>query len=111
VFENRMLRRIFGPKREEVAGGWRRLHSEELHNLYASQNVIGVMKSRRMRWVGHVTRMGEMRNAYNLLAGKPEDKRPLGRYRRRWEDNIRMDLGKVSTGFIWLRIGTSDGLF
>jgi hypothetical protein len=70
VFENRVLRKIFGPKREEVAGGWRRLHNEELHNLYASPNIIRVIKSGRMRWARHVTRMGEIRNAFNISVGK-----------------------------------------
>jgi hypothetical protein len=83
VFENRVLRRIFGPKREEVAGDWRRLHNEELHNLHASPNVIRVIKSKRMSWTGHVARMEEMRNAFKILIGKSEGKRPLGRPRRR----------------------------
>jgi hypothetical protein len=78
---------MFRPKREEVAGGWRILHNEELHNLYASLDIIRVIKSRRTRWAWHVARMGEMRNAYNILIGKPEGKRPLGRPRRRCEDN------------------------
>jgi hypothetical protein len=81
VFENRVLRRIFGPEKEEMAEGWTRLHNEELHNLYASPNVIPVIKSRRMRWAGHVTRMGEMRNAYSI--GKPGGRGPLERPRRR----------------------------
>jgi hypothetical protein len=81
VFENRVLRRIFGPKRDEVTRGWRKLHNEELHDLYSSPSIIRVMKSRSMRWAGHVARMG--RRAYRLLAGKPEGKRPLGRPRRR----------------------------
>jgi hypothetical protein len=85
VSENRVQRRTFGPKREEVAGGWRRLHNEELHNLYASIDVIRVIKSRWMKWVGHVARMGEMRNTYNILVRKPEGERPLERPRRRWE--------------------------
>jgi hypothetical protein len=85
AFENRVLRRIFGPKREEVTGGWRRLHNEELHESYVSTNVIRVIKSRRMRWNGHVTRMGEIRNIYKVLVGKPEEKRSFGRPRRRWE--------------------------
>jgi hypothetical protein len=76
--DNRVLRRIFGPKREEMAGGWRRLHNEELHNLYASPRTIRVIKSRRMRWAGHIAHTGEMRNTYNILAGKPEGKRTLG---------------------------------
>jgi hypothetical protein len=92
VFENRVLRRMFGPKRDEVTGEWRKLHNEELHNLYPSANVIRMIKLRRMRWAGHVARMGEKRNAYRILVGKPEGRRPLGRSRRRWVDNIKMDL-------------------
>jgi hypothetical protein len=92
VFENGALRRIFGPKREEVAGDWRRLHNEELHNLYASPHTIRVIKSRTMRWVGHVVRMGYAKNEYSFLVGKPERKRSLGKQRGKWEDNIRMDL-------------------
>jgi hypothetical protein len=84
MFENRVLRRIFGPRREEVAGGWRRLHNEELHNLYASSNIIRVIKSRRMRWAEHRPCMGKMRNAYKILVGKPEGKRQCGRPRRRF---------------------------
>jgi hypothetical protein len=79
VSENRVLRIIFAPKREELAGGWRRLHNEELNSSYASPNVIRVIKSRRMRWAGHVARMGKMRNAYSILVGKAEGKRPFGR--------------------------------
>jgi hypothetical protein len=94
VFENRVLRRIYEPKRKEVAGGWRRLHNEELHNLYTSPNIVRVIKSERMRWTGYVTRMEEMRNAYNILVGKPEGKRPLGIPRRGWE-NIRDDLREI----------------
>jgi hypothetical protein len=86
-----LLRRIFGPKRDGVTGGWRKLDNEELHNLYSSPSIIRIIKSRRMRWAGHVTRMGENRNVYSLLAGKPEGKRPLGRPRCRWIDNIKMD--------------------
>jgi hypothetical protein len=74
-----VLRRIFGPKRDEVTGGWRKLHSEELHNLYSSPNIIRMIKPRRMRWAGHVARMGEMRHAYEILTGTPEGRRPLGR--------------------------------
>jgi hypothetical protein len=95
VFENRVLRRIFGPKLDEVTGEWRKLQNQELHDLYPSPSIIRIIKSRRMRWEGHVARMGEKRNAYRLLVGKPEGKRPLGRPRRRWVDNIRMDLGEV----------------
>jgi hypothetical protein len=83
VIENRVLRRIFGPKGDEVTGGWRKLHNEELHNLYSSPSIIRVIKSRRMRWAGHAAQMGERRNAYRILVGKPEGKRPLGRPRRR----------------------------
>jgi hypothetical protein len=82
VFENRVLRRIFGPKRDGVTGGWRKLHNVELHNLYSSPSIIRIIKARRMRWAGHVARMGEKRNVYGLLVGKPEGKRPLGRPRR-----------------------------
>jgi hypothetical protein len=85
------LRRIFGPKREE-GGSWRKLHNDELHSLYSSPNIVRVIKSRRMRWAGHVARMREGRGVYRVLVGRPEGKRPLGRRRRRWEDNIRMDL-------------------
>jgi hypothetical protein len=92
VFENRVLKRIFGPKRDEVTGDWRKLHNKELHNLYSSPNIIRMNKSRRMRWAGHVARMWETRNAYRILVGKPEGKTPLGRQRRRWVDNIKIDL-------------------
>jgi hypothetical protein len=90
VFENKLLRRIFGPKRDEITGEWRRLHNKELYALY-SPNIIRVIKPRRLRWAGHVAHMGERRGAYRALVGKPEG-RPLGRPRRRWEDNIKMDL-------------------
>jgi hypothetical protein len=98
VFENRVLRRISGPKRDKVTGEWRKLHNEELCDLYCSPSIIRIIKSRRMRWAGHVARMGEKNNAYRILVGKPEGKRPLGRPRRRWVDNIRMDLGEVGWG-------------
>jgi hypothetical protein len=99
VFENRVLRGIFGPKRDEVVAGWRKLHNEELHNLYCSPSIITMIKSRRMRWAGHVARMEENR----ILVGKPEGKRPLGRPRRRWEDNIRMDLREIGwSGTDWI---------
>jgi hypothetical protein len=94
VFENRVLRRIFGPKRDEVTCEWRKVHKKELHDLYSSPSIIRIIKSRRMSWAGHVARM-EKRNTYRLLVGKPEGKRPLGRPRRKWVDNIRIDLGKV----------------
>jgi hypothetical protein len=87
VFENRVLRRIFGPKREED-GSWRKLHNDEIHSLYSSSNIGRVIKSRRMRWDGHMARMGEGRGVYRVLVGRPEGKRPLGRPRRRREDNI-----------------------
>jgi hypothetical protein len=83
VFENRVLRRIFGPKRDEVTEEWRKLHNKELRDLHSSPSIIRIIKSRRMRWAGHVSRMGEKRNAYRLLVGKPEGRRPLGRPRRR----------------------------
>jgi hypothetical protein len=98
VFENRVLRRIFGPKRDEEKGEWRKLHKEELRDLYSSPSIIRIIKSRRMRWAGHVARMEEKRNAYRLLVVKPNGKRPLGRSRHRWVDNIRMDLGEVGWG-------------
>jgi hypothetical protein len=97
VFENRVLRRIFGPKRE-VTGGWRKLHNEEFHNLYSSPSIIRMVKSRRMSWAGHVARMRENRNAYRILVGMPEGKRPLGRPIRRWVDNIKMDLREIGWG-------------
>jgi len=92
VFENMVLRRIFGPRRDEVTGDWRRLHNEELNDLYSSPNIVRVIKLRRMKWAGHVVLMGEERGVYRVLVGKPELKRPLRRPRRRWVDNIRMDL-------------------
>jgi hypothetical protein len=93
VFENRVLRSIFGPKRDEVTGEWRKLHNKELHNLYSSPSIIRIIKSRRMRWAGHVARMGEKRNAYRLLVGKPEGRRPLGRPRLRWDGSWRDGMG------------------
>jgi hypothetical protein len=87
-----VLRRIFGPKRDGMTGGWRKLHNEELHNLCSSSDIIRIMKSRRMRWAGHVARMGEKRNVYRLLVGKPKGKRPLGRPRLRWINNIKLYL-------------------
>jgi hypothetical protein len=105
---------LFGPKKEEVTGQWRKLHSGELHNLYSSSDIIRQIKSRRMRWAGHVARMGEGRNVYRVLVGKPGGKRPLGRPWRRWEDGIKMDLREIVwgvwSGFTWLRIGTVGGL-
>ena len=90
VFENRVLRRVFGPKRDEVTGEWRKLHNEELNDLYSLLNIVGVVKSRRMRWAGHVAHMGEDKGVHRVLVGKPEGNRPLGRPRRRWEDNINL---------------------
>ena len=92
--------RIFGPRSDEVTGEWRRLHSEEINDLYCSPNIVRVIQSRRMRWAGHVVRMGEERVLYRVLVGKPEGKRPLGRPRRRWVDNIRMDLHVVGCGYM-----------
>ena len=95
VFENKVLRKIFGAKKDEITEEWRMLHNAELHALYSSPNIIRNLKSRRLRWAGHVARMEQFRNAYRVLVGKPERKRPLGRPRRRWEDNIKMDLREV----------------
>jgi hypothetical protein len=92
VFDNMVLRKIFGLKRDEVTRDWRNLHNEELHNVYHSPNIIRMIKSRRMRWAGHVARMGVKGNAYRMLVGKPEGKRPLGRQRRRWVDNVKVVL-------------------
>jgi len=92
VFKNMVLRRIFGPRREEVTEEWRRLHNEELNDLYSSPNTVRVTKSKRVRWAGHVARMGKERGMYRVLVGKPEGRRPLGIPRRRWVHNIRMDL-------------------
>jgi hypothetical protein len=98
VFENRVVRGIFGPKRDEVTGEWRKLHNGELHSLYSSPDIIRQIKSRRMRWAGHVAHMGEGRNGYRVLVGKPEGKKPLGRPRLRCEDEIRMDLRELGWG-------------
>jgi hypothetical protein len=98
VFENRALRRIFAPKRDEVTGEWRKLHNEELHDLYSLPSIIRIIKCRRMRWAEHVARIGENRNVYRLLVGKPEGTKPLGRPRRRWVYNIRIDLVEVGLG-------------
>ena len=103
VFENMVLRRIFGPRRDELTGEWRRLHNEELNDLYSSPNIVRAIKSRRMRWAGHVARMGEDRGMYRLLLGKSEGRRTMGRLRRRWVDNIRMDLQEVECGYMdWI---------
>ena len=103
MFENMVLRRIFVPRRDEVTGEWRRLHKEVLNDLYSSPNIVRVIKWRRMRWAGHVARMGEERGVYRVLVGKPEGRRPLGRPRRRWVHNIRMDLQEVGCGYMdWI---------
>jgi hypothetical protein len=100
---NTVLRGIFGPKRDEVTGEWKKLHNKELHNLYSSPSIIRIIKSLRMRWAGHVERMREKRIAYRLLVGKPEGKRPLGRPKRMWVHNIRMYLGEVGWGDVdWI---------
>jgi hypothetical protein len=105
VFENRVLRGIFGPKRDKVTGGRRKLHNEELHGLYSSPGTVRVIKARRMRWAVHVACMGEMRRVYNILVGRPEGRRPLGRSRRRWEDDIEMDLREIAFGDVdWIHL-------
>jgi len=98
VFDNRVLRRILRPKRDKVTGEWRKLHNEEVNDLYSTPNIVRVMKARRMRWAGHLARMGEGTAVYRVLLGKPEGKRPPGRTRCRWEDNIKMDLQQVGCG-------------
>jgi hypothetical protein len=100
VFENRVLRKVFGPKRDEVTGEWRKLQYEELNDVYSLSNIVRVVKSRRMRWAGHVARIGEDRGVHRVLVGKPEGKRPLGR------PNLE---GVVGTGWSWLRIETGGG--
>ena len=113
VFENRVLRRVFGPKRDEVSGEWRKLHNEELSDLYSLPNIVRVVKSRRMRWAGHLGRMGQGRGVHRVLVGRPEGKRPLGRPRSRWGIILRWIFrkwaGVVRTGWSWLRIGTGGG--
>jgi hypothetical protein len=113
VFENRVLRRLFGPKRDEVTGEWRKLHNEELNDLYCSHSTFRVIKLIGMRWVGHVARMVERRGVYGVLVGKTVVKRPPGRLRHRWEINIKMIFRKwdvrVWTGLSWLRTGTGGG--
>jgi len=102
LFENRVLGRVFGPKRDEVTGEWRKLHNEAHRDLYSLPSIVRVVKSRRMRWAGHVACIGEGRGVHRVLVGKPEGKRPLGRPRRRWEDNIKMDLREV--GGDWMEL-------
>jgi hypothetical protein len=105
VFENMVLRRIFGPKRDEVTGVWRKVHNKEFHNLYSSSNTIRVIKGRRMKWVGHVACMVEMINKHKILVGNPEGTKPLGRPRHRWEDNIKMDLREIGFGDVdWIHL-------
>jgi transcription termination factor 2 len=100
---HRVPRRIFGHERDDVMEGWRKLHNEELHNLYSSSSIIRIIMSRKIRWAGHVARMWEKRNAYRILVGKPEDKRPLGRAISRWVDNIKMDLRDIGwDGMDWI---------
>ena len=113
MLENRVLRRVFGPKRDEVTGEWRKLHNEELNDLYSLHNILRLLKSRRMRWAGHVARMGQVRGVHRVLVGKPEGKRPLERPRSRWGIILRRILrkweGVVWTSWIWLRIGRGGG--
>jgi len=105
VFENKLLRRIFGPKRDEVTREWRYLHNEELNDLYSSPNIFRVIKSRKMRWAGLVARMGKRKCVYRVLLGKPEGKKPLGRPRNRWEDNMKIDLQEVVCGGMdWIKL-------
>ena len=109
MFENMVLRRIFGPRRDEVTGEWRRLHNEELNDLYSSANIVRVIKWRRMRWAGHVARMGEERGVYRVLVGKPEGRKPLERPRRRGVDSIRMDLQEVGCGYMdWIGLAYAN---
>jgi len=102
LFENRVLRRVFGPKRDEVTGEWRKLHNEELRDLYSLPSIVWVVKLRRMRWAGHMARMGEGRGMHRLLVGKLEGEGSLRRPRRRWENNIKMDLQEVGGGGDWM---------
>jgi len=104
VFENRLLRRVFGTKRDEVTGEWRKLHNEKLRDLYSLPSIVRVVNPRRMRWAGHVERMGEGRGVHRVLVEKPEGKRPLGRPRRRWEDNIKMGIREVGGGGDWMEL-------
>ena len=105
VFESRVLRRIFGPKKNEVTREWRKLHNDELNDLYFSCNIVRVIKSRIMRWAGYIALVGERRGVYRILVGKPEGKKPLGRPRRRWEDDIKVDLQEVGCGGVdWFEL-------
>jgi hypothetical protein len=110
VFENRVLRRIFGPKVDEIIAYWRKLHNEELHNLYSSPDVIRMITSRRMRWESHIARMGKKRNAYRILVGKPEGKRPQGSPTHKWENNIKIGFRKVGWGGMdWIDLAQDRG--
>ena len=105
MFENRVLRRIFGPKRGELTGQWRKLHNVELNDLYSSPSIVRMIKLRRIRWVGHVARVGEIRGVYRVLVRKTEGKRTLGRSRRRWDFNIKMDLQEEGCGGMnWIEL-------
>jgi hypothetical protein len=109
VFENRMLRNIFGPYRDEVRREWRRVHNEEFYALYASPNIIGVIKSRKKTWAGHVARLWYKRGSYRVLVGRPDSKRPLGKRKRRWDDIIKLDLQDVGWGGMdWIAVA-QDG--
>jgi hypothetical protein len=103
VLENRVLRRMFGSKRAQVTGGWRKMHNEELHNLYSSPSIIRMFKSRRIKWAGNVAQIRKRMTAYRILVGKPKGKRPLGRPRRRWVDNIKIDPREIGrSGMHWI---------
>ena len=109
VFENRVLKRIFGPKKDEVTGEYRTLHNEELSDLHSASSIVRVIKLRRMRWAGHVARMGKGRRVHRVLVGKPEGKRPVGRPRHRREDNIKMDLQEVGCGGMdWIDVAQDE---
>ena len=110
MFENRVLRRKFGPKRDEVTGEWRKLHNEKFNDFNSSPNIVRAIKSRKMRWAEHVARMGERRGLYRALVGKPEGKKPLGRPGRRWENNIKMDLQEAGCGIMdWIELDQDRG--
>jgi hypothetical protein len=105
VFENRVLRNIFGPKRDEITREWKKIHNEDLYDLYSSPTILQLIKSRRMRWAEHAARMGDGRGVYRVLVGKPEGKGQLGRPRGRWEDNIKMGLQEVGCGSVdWIKL-------
>ena len=110
MFENRVLRRKFGPKRDEVTGEWRKLHNEKFNDFNSSPNIVRAIKSRKMRWAEHVARMGERRGLYRALVGKPEGKKPLVRPGRRWENNIKMDLQEAGCGIMdWIELDQDRG--